>query len=503
MKKEYKYIKQYSQDGILINKFKSASDAHHISHRDSIISCCKGKYNISGGFIWRFEEDPFDREIKSNAKKQDLTCIICNNPQSVRSMAMHLKNNHNITTEKYVESYGEFRPKQIKSIERTSISSFECMECGTKLKSNQHLMYHITKFHPTLSKHDYIVKYMYDDIHPLCKCGCGENVSILENGNNCDLKKVTYNRDYIKGHWDWKVYSNPGKPSKEQTELTEFIKSIYQGEIQTDVKRILNGNKELDIFLPELNIAIEYNGLYWHSERGGKFQDYHLEKFLQAKNKNIRLIQIFADEWMNKNVLVKNKLTNILNKSVNKIYARKCTITEIDKKLKNKFLNQYHIQGEDRSNIKLGIKYNGILVGVMTFSNPRLSLGAKPKVGSYELSRYATSCNIIGGASKLVSFFIKKYKPNFIYSYSDNRWTDPDNNMYLKLNFSKSKPSKPGYWYTKDFKVRFHRFNFNKFALKKMGADTENKTEKEIMNELGYTRVWDCGTTRYELDLNN
>jgi hypothetical protein len=500
MKKLYNKITQYSITGEKINEFKSALDAQNIAHKDSIVNCCKGKYKLAGGYIWRFDDDPFilPEKTKLTTKYKAIKCKICNSEENIRSMAMHLKHHHNIKTEEYIEKFGEFRPKNLNDIKKTSLSKYECKECGEKVKSNQHLMYHITKKHPNITKSEYIIKHIYNNEAPICKCGCGEKVVILENGNNCDLKKQTYNRDYIKGHWDWPVFSNISKQSKEEIELEEFIRSIYKGEIQTSVKTLLQ-KREIDIFLPKLNIAIEYNGLYWHSEKGNRLQTYHVDKLNQANQKNIRLIQIFSDEWINKKEIVKSKLKSILNQQSDKIYARNCYIQEIDPKQKNEFLNKNHLQGEDRSSIKLGLFNNNKLMAVMTFSNPRRALGSKQSNKSYELSRYATSKNVIGGASKLLTYFIKNFNPKHIYSYSDNRWTDPNKNMYLSIGFTKTKSSSPGYWYTKNYLIRLHRYNFNKFKLKQMGADVINKTEKQIMEEWGYTRVWDCGTTKYEI----
>jgi len=486
-------IKQYSLEGHLVKLYNDIKDVK-ISNRDSILRCCEGKYKTAGGYVWRFEHENFS--LKSTRdKRNEVLCKICNSSESVRSMAMHLKWAHNIKTEEYIIKYGEFRPKNIKENKLKEQSLFKCNICGEKVKSNQHLMYHITKKHSNISKSEYIIKYVLDNKIPACKCGCGEPVSILENGKNCDLGKETYHRDYIKGHWDWEVFSNIGKQSKEELELLEFIKNIYKGEIKTNVR--LFPKNEIDIYLPELNIGIEYNGLYWHSEKANRFKDYHFNKYKQAIDNNIRLIQIFSDEWLNKKNIVKNKLRSVLNITETKIYARKCSIKEILFKEKNQFLDNYHIQGSDRSSIKLGLFLKEELVAVMTFSHPRIALGGnKNDKKIYELSRYATKYNVIGGASKLLNFFIKNFNPTKIYSYSDNRWTDPNNNMYLKIGFKKEKESSPNYFYTKDYLKRYHRFNFNKKILKKMGCDV-NKTEFEIMEELGYTKIWDCGTTKF------
>jgi len=499
-----KKIIQYSIEGDIIETHKNCTEASKIiSNYDSIINCCKGKYKTAGGYIFRFEGEPFSIDYNKVIEGETHQCKICGSLETIRSMAMHLKWVHSLKTDEYVEKYGEFRPKKLTQLKKKEISKLKCMECGEKLNSNQHLMYHLSISHPEITQSEYILKHLINGEKGLCKCGCGGEVTILRNGKNCDLGKDTYFRDYIKGHWDWEVFSNVNHQSKEETQLLDYVKSIYKGEIQSGVRGLIP-KFEIDIYLPELKLGIEYNGLYWHSEKGGRYKDYHLNKLNLCKEKGIRLIQIFSDEWLNKKEIVKSKLQSILKVTPKSqiIYARKCSIKEITPQEKNIFLQKYHIQGSDRSNVKLGIFYNCELVGVMTFSHPRISLGGKynKDESKYELSRYASSVSIIGGASKLLKYFMKNYNPSQIYSYSDNRWTDSNNNMYLKIGFSKVQISKPGYYYTKDYLTRHHRYNFNKHRLGKMGCDVKNKTEFKIMEEMGYTRVWDCGSSKYELN---
>ena len=498
MIKKYKgKIKQYSIEGELLNEYENAKDAEHICNYDSIIRCCTGKYKTASGYVWRFEDEPFE---KDEHVKGDIKCKICNSFETSRSMAMHLRWVHKTNTEDYIKKYGEFRKKNIKENKLRESSNISCKICNEKLKSNQHLMYHITKEHKDITQSDYIIKYFYEGNIPLCKCGCNQPVEILRNGNNCDLKKETYSRDYIKGHWDWDVFTNIGKQSKEEIELENFIRSIYNGNVEINKRGIIK-NRELDLYLPDLNIAIEYNGLYWHSEKTGRMKEYHINKTNECNKLGIRLIQIFSDEWLNKRKIVENKLISILGCNHNKTYGRKCIIKEIDDpKIKNNFLTKHHIQGADRSKVKIGLYENNILIGIMTFSSPRMVLGGKNFEGFWELSRYATSKQIIGGASKIISYFVKKYNPKKIYSYSDNRWTDVKKNMYISSGFKFVSSSSPGYFYTKDYLTRHHRFLFSKQNLQKKGININNKTEREVMEELGYTRVWDCGVTKYEIN---
>jgi hypothetical protein len=526
-----------------------------------------------------------------------MKCEICNEEQTIRSMAMHLRWSHpEIKTEEYIKKYGEFRPKKIKENQSKEKSFFECKICNEKMMHNRQLMHHITKKHKNISKEEYVIKYFLNNIIPTCKCGCGEKVKILLNGPN-----QQYHTEYIKGHWDWvkpgynfhsdetkkqmrisaikriekdkknniispwhseKSLINRNKnniikiqqrikdkhniiclnlnehyskknydifkfkclncnynweqisfyprchkcnpptyfgSSLEEKELVDFIKTL-DNNIITNSRNIINPY-ELDIYIPNYNIAIEYNGLYWHSEKGGKYQGYHINKFKICLDKNIHLIQIFSDEWINKKEIVKSRLKNLLKQTPNKIYARKCKIKEISPKQKNDFLNQNHIQGEDKSKIKLGLFHDNELISVMTFGYPRKAIGKKNNSNNneYELIRFCNKLNnnVIGGASKLLRFFIKYYTPTNIYSFADNRWSNPENNLYKNIGFNFKSYSQPGYWYTKDFLIRLHRFNFNKQKLIKYNKES-NLTEFEIMDKLGYYRVWDCGVSRYE-----
>ena len=167
--------------------------------------------------------------------------------------------------------------------------------------------------------------------------------------------------------------------SKMEKELFSFIKSLGFVCLEND-KSILDG-KEIDIVIPDKKILIEFNGLYWHSE---KFLDknYHLDKTNKCEELGYQLIHIFEDEWLNKKDIVKSRIKNILGVSKNKIYARKCKIKEVKTKDKTIFLNKNHIQGSVGSVFNMGLYYNEELVSIMTF-------GERPIInGGFELIRF-------------------------------------------------------------------------------------------------------------------
>jgi hypothetical protein len=285
------------------------------------------------------------------------------------------------------------------------------------------------------------------------------------------------------------------KYDKVENELKEFITSLNI-EIIENSKKIIPP-LELDIYIPSKNIAIEYNGLYWHSEIN-KPSNYHLNKTNLCQERGIQLIHIFEDEWLNTKNIVKSRLRNILGLTTNKIYARKCIIKEISIDESKNFLNSNHLQGHVNSSIKIGLYYNDELVSLMTFGRGRIAMGGSSN--DYELLRFCNKLDriVIGAADKLFKYFIKMYFPKTIISYADKRWSI--GNLYEKLKFIKTHESDPNYWYIIGRK-RKHRFGFRKSILVKKGFDS-NKTEHEIMIERGIYRIYDCGTIVYKKTLD-
>ncbi len=285
--------------------------------------------------------------------------------------------------------------------------------------------------------------------------------------------------------------------SSYEYEIIDFLKSHIQTNIVHSHRVYINGIKyyELDIFLPEYKYAIEFNGLYWHSENNGnKDKQYHLNKTSLCNNKNIQLIHIFSNEWLHNKEIIKSLILAKLGIFKQRIYARKCIVKEISTIEKDQFLEINHRQGKDKSSVKLGLYYDNSLVSVMTFGKRQIS-----RKNVLEMIRYCTKCyvQIIGGASKLFSYFRTNYwKGEDIYSYADRRWSN--GRLYDKLGFTLSHISSPNYWYTKDYNTLCHRVSFQKHKLKdKLEIFNSDLTEWENMKLNNYDRIWDCGNYVY------
>lgn len=254
--------------------------------------------------------------------------------------------------------------------------------------------------------------------------------------------------------------------------------------------------QEIDFFLPDYGVGFELDGLYWHSEIQ-KPVNYHVDKTEKCNKLGIRLIHIFEDEWINKQEICKSRIKSILGMSDTKIYARKCVVSEIDNITYRNFINANHIQGVHYGKFYYGLFFNGELVSVMSFSGLRKNLGRKTEDGSYELLRFCNklNTNVIGGAGKLLKYFIKINNPKSIISYADRRWSN--GNMYYKLGFSFVRNSKPSYSYVINGE-RKDRFGFRKSELVKRYNCPKEMSEHEFCLSNNWYRIYDCGTMVFE-----
>ena len=275
--------------------------------------------------------------------------------------------------------------------------------------------------------------------------------------------------------------------SRSEKEIVEFLSSVYNGKILENTKLILN-NLELDIYLPEKNLAIEYDGLFWHSELY-RDKNYHLNKTELCEAKGIQLIHIFEDEWLYKSEIVKSRIKGLLGLN-ERLYARKCEVKEVSYKDSKLFLEINHIQGDCISKYRYGLYYNNELVSLMTFGKSRFSK-------EFELLRFCNklNTNVVGGASRLFKYFLNNHSEiSEIISFADRRWSI--GNMYEKLGFNLIQKTPPSYFYIID-NNRYNRFNFQKHKL----ITDENKanlTEHGIMLANDIFRIYDCGNLKYK-----
>lgn len=297
-------------------------------------------------------------------------------------------------------------------------------------------------------------------------------------------------QSHLQGHGCPKCANTISKP---ESDIYQYVCGLIGEENVISRDREILDGKELDIYIPKLQIAIEYNGLRWHSEEFNKDKNYHLKKLIKCNEKGIKLIQIFEDEWVEREEIVLKKIRHILGfNDGEKVYARKCIVKEINKPIAYEFLEKNHIQGSVDSTVAFGCFYNGALVGVMLFT--------EESKDHWNLTRFASDNDkrCIGVAGKLFSAFLTAYNPIYVKSFADRRWTLSEaRNVYTKLGFELAEELRPDYRYVNAQK-REHKFGYRKAILhRKYGVPLE-WTEKEMTEHLGFYRIYDCGLLRYE-----
>jgi hypothetical protein len=273
--------------------------------------------------------------------------------------------------------------------------------------------------------------------------------------------------------------------SKEEIEVYDFVKSIAPNHIIVQRDRTTINPYELDIVLPELKIAIEYCGLYWHSEiSGNKSWSYHSMKHKLATNRGYRLITIFSDEWNNKKDIVKSKLSSILGKSENYIGARQCETRIVSIEDSRSFYEKYHIQGSiKKTGTSIGLYYDNTLVAVGSF--------VRKSETEAELVRYASSIRVVAGLSKIIKYLERNFTYKSIVSFSDNRWSNGI--MYYSCGFEQVHTVPPMQMYVKNDK-RYHKLLFPKSRI---NPENLPLTEWQVMQNAGYDRIWDCGKIKF------
>jgi hypothetical protein len=405
--------------------------------------------------------------------------------KSIKSYLERYGETHHMKNKKFLEKVKE------ENINRWGVDNF------TKTKSFKKIMYEYYKsvdfieniniqkefrkikemeFYNNYNKNYSLIEIVDDNLTLSCP-DCNKNFNInkqlyyLRNKNNqvcCTICNKT----------------NGSNTSFEEKELLKFIKEVYDGEIVENYK-----NKyEIDIYLPELKLGFEFNGLWYHSEKY-KEASYHQNKTFYFNKIDIKIFHIWEDDWIYKKDIIKSMIKYKINKTDIKIGARQCYIKEIDNNTSKKFLNDNHLQGYVKSSIKIGLFYKNELVSLITLGRSR------NKSKETEILRFCNKINtsVNGSFTKLLKHFTNNYEFNKLITYADI--SHSDGNLYLKNGFKYDKITDIGYYWCNNG-LKYNRFRFRKDKLLKEGYNP-NKTEKEIMHERGYYRLYNCGNYKF------
>jgi hypothetical protein len=393
-----------------------------------------------------------------------------------------------------IEKYGVSNPMMSdivkNSFKKTCFKNWENSHFRRSDKfKNKQLYTHIDKLNNSHINDNLVINSLINSNYNIHCSKCNETFDISTNSYNIRKNNL----------FEICIICNPIKYNRSLSEksIYEFIKSNYNDEIIQGFR--LNG-PEIDIYLPDLKLGFEFNGVYWHSEHF-KERDYHLNKQIHFFNNDVDLIQIWEDDWLYKKDIIKSIILNKIGSIKKGIFARKCIIKEVSNKESIVFLNKNHIQGWCVSKYRYGLYHNDILVSLMTFGKKRLNLGSKIHNDEYELLRFCNLLDnrIVGGASKLLKKFLESVNVNSLTTFSKNDYSS--GNLYEKIGFEYESKTNPNYYWVVNG-LRENRFNFRKDKLVSQGED-KKLTEIEIMHSKGYYRVFDSGNKKWTLSIKN
>lgn len=294
--------------------------------------------------------------------------------------------------------------------------------------------------------------------------------------------------------------------SKSEIEIYDFIKSFNQN-VERRNRSIIKEKEsnrflELDIYIPDNKIAIEYNGSYWHSELYKKDKKSHQHKYLLCAEQGVRLISIYDKDWKESEEKIKEFLKDILSPKI-RIYGRQTQIRSISPKEAKMFYDTYHLKGGGYHNkVSYGLFYNDELISAMSFSRPNFG---NQKDVEWDLTRYCVKYgySVVGGAERLFKSFIKEFTPSSIITYSDNDYFTGE--VYSKLGFQLDKLTDIPYYWSKGDRVFLNREKCQVKVLKEKYPDIYNKAieenasnkEEYIMHALGFYKVYRCGNKKW------
>ena len=287
-------------------------------------------------------------------------------------------------------------------------------------------------------------------------------------------------------------------PSKGQVEIFDFVNAHTPAVLEEPLG---DSRRRLDVFVPSLNLAIEYHGLIWHSDRfrasGGNIVDKHNH----AAQLGIRILHVFEDEWRYRPHVVQATILTALGLAA-RTYARKCTVGLVDHAEASEFLHDHHIQGPTKDAcVNYGLYLGDDLLALMSFSRVVSQRGSQADPTKWELRRYASSGVVVGGASRLLKTFTRLHPgASSIVSYSDNRLFT--GKMYEQLGFTLDGKTQPSYSYTtSNLRWRVPKAAFQRAKLSAMfGAGySPELSEAENCRANGWYRIYDCGKSRWLL----
>ena len=278
-----------------------------------------------------------------------------------------------------------------------------------------------------------------------------------------------------------------------EREMLDFVRSLLPNEHVISGDRKYIAPFELDVLVPCKKVAFELNGVYWHRDTDQENLGL-LKKTNLCNQHGIKLLHFWDYEWIYKRSIVKSMIKNSLNLIENKANARDMIIDyDVNTSEATEFCNNNHISGYTPANQKIGLRYHGELMCLMTVGKPRFD-----KNHELEIIRFCTKLNFVvrGGFSKL----LKALNCKSIVSYADLRFYTGA--AYKAADFTLLKHSPPNYCWAKG-ELILPRYKTQKHKLKNLLQNFDPLlTEYENMSRAGWIKHSDCGSLIFAINMS-
>lgn len=441
------------------------------------------KYYQETGNYWY--EQWFDVNQVPNNETLTIKCPYCNWETidvegKSGALCQHIKKEHNKSYNDLLNEFPEYvkyfktdNSLHLKEIMFQNEDNFVvCPLCGEKM---EYLTFsHITQIHQmSYSK--------FQELFPRYKVVSTRLQKV--NASNSVLRNLVVSKNRF--------------ISSYEREIQDFLKT---NNIEFETNRQMLIGKEIDILIEDKKVGIEFDGLYWHTEKfGGKNREYHVNKTNTCLEKGYKLIHIFEDEYVNHKDIVYDTLKHKLNIKDDKpkISGKKCVVEEIKEEIAKPFIENFNIEGFVSSMLYLGAFYNNELIGVMSIKK------LNDEINYYEITRLATNSNYIcyGIGGKLFKYFTINYNPSIIITFANRRYCpNHDNNIYTKLGFIFDKITPPDFTFYDKNLNKFKRFNkdsFSKEDLHKIYNLPLSMDYSDMIKESKLDKIWNCGLIKY------
>lgn len=371
---------------------------------------------------------------------------------------------------------------------KTHLNGHGCPKCSDEsngMSKRVPLARHRNKFVEAHGdRYEYTGKVIGEDNRARVRIVCGEHGEFLQRAS-----------DHIRGNGCPQCVSlaNP----KANQEIADFV-GMFGIAVEREAKIFDNKRRSVDVLARSVGLAIEHNGVVWHSEEFHKDPRSHmLTKKIDAEAAGFKLLHIMEDEWRYRRQACEALIRHAIGAS-GREDARSCCYEERQRNDKDciKFLEENHIQGDGKADFYAVLTVSRRIVMVIAMGLLRSNRRNSDR-SQWELIRMASSVQVRGGATKVFINMLRNHPEiSHITTYCDHRLFNGA--TYDIMGFVKTVEYGPDYSYVIGDK-RHHKSKFQKSRIaKKFGIDMTGKTEREAMAELGYFRIWDCGKSRYE-----